>query len=200
MYISHKHKAMFIHIPKTGGTSIKTLLLQNNFTEFNLHQSPDKSNDDITGEYRLGTALRAKRGISDDIWNSYFKFTFVRSPYERMISNYYFLSYNNIMPFNKFITHKLTTTDHIWHSELSQSTHIYSKTNKLLVDYIGRFENLQEDFNIICNKIGLSHITLPHVNKSIYNKDNINELLNHDTKEIIYNKYIEDFNNFGYIK
>jgi chondroitin 4-sulfotransferase 11 len=194
--ISHKYKSIFIHIPKTGGTSIKKILSKYDFELMSLHQAQDGSNDDKTGAYIIGTANRLKRGISDEIWNNYFKFTFVRNPYSRALSNYFFLKYNKKICFNKFLKKKFNNIIDVWHFTLPQSRHIYNNKKKLLVDFIGHFENLQEDFNNICDKIGIIPTKLPYLNKS--NKINKNKLLNNTNKKTIYNKFKEDFENFNY--
>jgi len=198
MYLSKQNKAIFIHVPKTGGKSICTILKKNNFKSINLHQASDKSNDDVTGAYKIGTVQRAKRGISDEILDNNYKFAFVRNPYDRAVSNYYFLGYKGKMSFNTFLKTKLKKNRDIWHHELSQSQHIYDKDGNLMVDFIGRFENLQEDFDKICNKIGLPKIKLPHNNVS--GKNGRENCLTEENKEIIYNFHKIDFDNFGYSK
>lgn len=198
MYLSKKHKAIFIHVPKTGGKSINSILKKNNFKSINLHQSPDKSNDDKTGAYKLGTVQRALRGLSDETIKNNYKFAFVRNPYDRAVSNYYFLGYRGKMSFNTFLKTELKKVRDVWHHTLTQSQHIHDKDGKLIVDFIGKFENLQEDFNKICDKIGLPKIKLPHNNAS--GKKGRENCLTEENKEIIYNLYKIDFDNFGYLK
>lgn len=188
--ISHKYKAIFIHVPKTGGKSIANALSKCQFKSISL-QSPT-NDDDATGAYRMGTARRGKRSVSDEIWNTYYKFAFVRNPYDRCISNYFYLKYHKTMSFADFIKKDLLRVNDIWHHELTQTTHLYDNGN--YPDFIGRFEDLQCDFDHVCDAIGIPHMTLPHLNSS-----NRNTIYIDDHMQLsIYEKYKEDFDNFNY--
>ena len=62
---------------------------------------------------------------------------------------------------------------------LEQYKFIYDTSDNCLVDFIGRFENLQEDFNIVCDKIGIPRQKLPHKNKTKHqNKSNYKHYTN----------------------
>jgi hypothetical protein len=67
--ISHEHKFIFVHVPKTGGTSIESLL-------------------DLSGA-KHNTA-RQYRNFFPDVWKRYFSFAFVRNPWDRVLSFYMF--------------------------------------------------------------------------------------------------------------
>ena len=70
--ISDKHKIIFIHIPRTSGTSIESAF------DLNMDKEGDK--------HLRASEIKKKTG--SDKWNSYFKFSIVRNPWERFASMY----------------------------------------------------------------------------------------------------------------
>ena len=85
MPLSHRYKAIFIHIPKTAGTSIYTVLsIPQNEKHFYTAAHKIPSHQHLTP-----TQLKPK--IPGPIWNNYFKFTVVRNPFDRVVSDYRYL-------------------------------------------------------------------------------------------------------------
>jgi chondroitin 4-sulfotransferase 11 len=127
---------------------------------------------------------------SDDIKNNYYSFTFVRNPYERFLSTYFYtikhlkmnLSFNDFAKnFDGFIEK--------YHENLSVT---YAKQ----CDFIGRFETLQQDFDTVCHEIGIPKMKLPHTNKSKHK--HYTEYYDDETKQIVAKRYAKDIEYFGY--
>ena len=190
--ISHKHKFIFTHIPKTGGTSVEHSL--KDYFEPNQWMHNDLVYD--------------LKKCSDN----YFKFTFVRNPWDLVVSTYHYVWYSDVMEwwrvggrskpwsFKKWIKSRHFTRPRGWKKNRcyrgDQLCWISSCDGELLVDFIGRFENLEEDFEIVCNKIGIHTQKLPHVNKSKHK--HYTEYYDDETREIVAEKYAKDIECFGY--
>ncbi len=193
--ISHKHKAIFVHVPKTAGSSMRRCIEKRGFGAVEYH-APDGSNDNVTGVYVNGTAWRIKRNLLS-VWDDYFKFAFVRNPWDRMVSCWANRG-RRCGDFGTFLRgypYPQNKHDLVWHT-IPQLTHMTDVGGNNMMDFIGRFENLQEDFNTICGKIGMSQKTLPHVNKSKHK--HYTEYYDNETKQIVAEKYAKDIEVFGY--
>lgn len=193
--ISHTNKAIFIHVPKTAGMSMRTYFGRRGFRGVEYH-APDGTNDDETGVYINGTSWRIQRNYTK-VWNNYFKFAFVRNPWDRMVSCWKnrAKSYND---FDRFLAdYPYPSHNHnlIWHT-LPQLTHIRDLDGKLMVDFIGRFENLDDDLRSICNKININYTPLPHHNKSTHK--HYREYYNSTSQKIVADIYKEEIEMFNY--
>jgi len=184
--IFHHYKAIFIHIPKVAGTSMERAL--------------ELSRMDNVGGHSTALAIRIQYPKE---FNEYYKFSFVRNPYDRISSAYFYLKnikaggdhQNQLVHLSKdindYIENYLSkeTIIHLW----PQYKFITGPFGNILIDSIFRFENLEEDWEKVCGKLKVN-LNLPHfrpTKKKLfeYTPNSIN---------IINKLYKKDFELFGY--
>jgi len=180
--INHKLKCIFIHIPKTSGTSIKNTL-EGFDKEVGYHARPQLIED-----------------YNPTVWSNYFKFTFVRNPFDRIYSIY---SYYKM---GKAITlvnpNKLPDTFENFIMDIDNNLKKlgldYNQMDflNLDVDYVGRYETVQVDFDEICTRLGVDERQLNNDRKSKRVKD-YKQVYTSEMVTIVsdyFNKDIEKFN------
>ena len=216
--ISHKHKFIFVEFPKTGTTSVEGVL--KNYCETETNESADS----LYWKHAQPKTIKElfEKENKKDEWKHYFKFTFTRNPFDRMVSLWNFIHSTldghksllekpdyDCIPYKAWIDECQTITtecktfkEYIKYTSNGVATGldtVFSFShdgNEKFVDFIGRFENLQEDFDIVCDKIGIPKQKLPHKNKTKHK--HYTEYYDEETKQIVAEKYAKDIEYFGY--
>ena len=203
MLRSKKYKFIFIHIPKSAGSSIYFALKP--FSDpfaLKFISSPLKK---IGNPINLGPEPLDAHSTAQEIqsilgldFENYFKFVFVRNPWERVCSDYYYIRNNKSHPahvktvnakdLNEFISKGIYVLR-------PQCDFIFDDSNNQLVDFIGRYENLEQDFNYILEKLKIN-VQLKRFNSNYYRSHK--EILNKESIELIYERYKEDISIFKY--
>jgi len=191
--IHHKNKFIFIHIPKCAGNSIKPCLGIPRFPGDHSKIKDAKYVDSIEGDI----ARKPK----------YFKFTFVRNPWDRFLSAYSYLkaggfgnkqdlslkqkieSYNS---FEQFVF-EAPFFEYMHFQPMFDYIEIDGKNQ---MDFVGKTENLQEDFDTVCDKIGVARQRLSRENSSKH--QHYTECYDDETRNFIAHKYAKDIECFGY--
>ena len=187
---SHKQKYVWYCVPKTGFRSIYEIL--KNKTKIDFHQSfaykPLPSNHPL---------------YDDSVWKDYFKFTFVRNPWDRLLSCYvqkfanpksFYSKKVKVNSFREFIIsfiqHEDLTTCNIHHRLQTELM------NPKKMNFIGRFETLQKDFNKVSSKIGIGKPQLPKLNPSKHK--HYTTYYDDEMNQIVQKKYKQDIELLGY--
>ena len=171
--ISHSPRFIFIHIPRTSGTSISSALKRHG----GIVRSGLKNFYSIY--FKHAKAESVQRMLGEE-YDAYFRFTVVRNPWDWIVSNYEFNRGLHI-PFVEGTRYPVSGEVPEWAKDQTfpdwlkwwiqnfrpkQSSMLVGKNGELLVDHILRFENIEEDFRKLCRRIGVSHRPLTHEKKS----------------------------------
>ena len=211
MPISYKYKCIFVHIPKTAGTSIEAALgMHGDLTKVGI-EPYYKQKRDIKNFFGKGlqhfTAeqLRA-HPVAGKLFKNYFKFAFVRNPWDRLVSELAWRGAGKSVDTTRlYFEKKLSKVEEEWGSKkglsrihvMPQINFIIDKrTREKIVDFVGRFESLQKDWDVLLSKIGTEKIILPHRMKSIHIP--YWEYYTPRTKDLVYEIYRKDIEYFNY--
>jgi|7_EtaG_2_1085326.scaffolds.fasta_scaffold01655_9 hypothetical protein len=200
--ISDKYKCIFIHIERTGGTSIGRALL-------GVGRNDKLKLDSNHGPKHI-VAKDAKKMIGNKRWNSYFKFSIVRNPWDLVVSNYFFPWFHKKgegVGFKEWLLRWENNSE--WKNNTIRSNSIpqlnaISINNKIVMDYIIRYETLDEQWkdvaNILSAKPVLENDWKYRVEKYSYLKERKNYPFYYDQEsiDIVARKYKKDIEYFGY--
>lgn len=214
MLISHRHRFAFIHVPKTGGSSINVALgrwadradhywanrwLARIGIHVN-HYAPYRAR-----KFRVHTSaetLRANlpRGVYDDL----FTFAFVRNPWDLLVSYYHFLRdaedhashashrrqrASRLPDFEAYVRYEIRR------GKLSQTQMVADRRGRLLVDFLGRYESLATDFGQVCHRLDID-ATLGRVNSS--RRRDYRDYYTDRLAAVVRDHFAEDVERFGY--
>jgi len=221
MLISHKHKFIFIHIYKTAGTSVTDVflpysrLIDRLVNEYKYSKKIalyivrkmgwyDDGMKQFTGFHKHAKAWEFKEKLGRERFGSYFKFTFVRNPFDLLVSLYFYISQDRAHPNHRAVASMSFPEFVKWHIAQSpphQLNFVIDPTNgERLVDYIGRFETLEKDMGIIEAKLSIqSAHHLPHQNPSSKRKSkNFREYYDDESRCLVQEYFRHDLSSFGY--
>jgi chondroitin 4-sulfotransferase 11 len=221
-YIAHNGRGfVYFVIQKVACSSVKTALLPLfdvddspywdttpvGHRRLRVHKLFDKSPYQIGKEQLLG-------GL-DEEYRDHFKFAFVRNPWDRLVSCHFekFTCKNAPglktpggvelyagMPFAEFVeaVHAIPDEDANPHFR-SQHMTVCCPGGRVMADFVGRFENLREDFAVVAEKIGAPELELPHQLKSPNRKSRpYTDFYNERLKKLVHERYEKDVETFGY--
>jgi len=188
--ISNEHKCIFVHMGKTGGSTVETLL-DPNISTSHQDRSGELGNTDLPKKH--WTASKYKKHYPNE-FEEYYKFSFVRNPWDMLVSAWEWFKF---IGWNKpdFKTFVFGEAHKPW---FSYENFIMDEDRKeVIVDDIGRFEYLQEDIPRILSKVGLEVGEIPHINKLVDRKP-YQEYYDNETMQKVEESFPWAIDRFGY--
>lgn len=188
-----RRKAIFVHIPKCAGIAVKKALF-----------------DDLSGGHtKLSTYCLA---FEPERFLTYFKFTFVRNPWDRLVSAYHFLKaggygeadkrwfdgeLGTYKDFDDFVCNWLRRENMHKHIHFCPQVDFLEDGNHrgVHVDYVGFYENIEDDFKYIAKRMGVD-AELHKRNTSSH--ESFQDYYREKTREIVRRLYQRDIERLGY--
>lgn len=205
MIISHLHRFIFVAIPKTGTHSVRRALrahlAEDDLEQVGLFVSkrfPFAEFENIRHGHI--TLQQIRPCLEDGQFEAYFKFAFVRNPYDRFVSYCAFMSRQDgrfaadPRGFMKQMVFDFRPTDHVLYQP--QHSFLTDVDGRLLTDYVGRVEQMQASYDSVCARLGLQSADLERVNGSP--RGDYREYYDRELREGVAALYRTDLELFGY--
>ena len=226
MIISHKHKFIFLKTRKTAGTSVEFALralcgpddiitpldddedIEMGLPSQNYAYNPQflsrdwlywfrnrlKDSSAPKNFYNHIPGWRVRRRIGEEVWNGYFKFCFERNPWDREVSLHFFRRGQSGFA-DGFDGHLETLKQ-----RRLRNWEIYTDKDRAAVDFIGRYENLEQDLRLALQKCGVDWAgELPRAKgKFRTDKRHYREFYNGQSRALVASTYRREIEYFGY--
>jgi hypothetical protein len=198
--ISFQKRFLFVHIPKTAGNSIQSILCDYSEDELVALRGEQDGIERFglrNPKYKIkkhSTLAEYKAALGEVQFGDLYKFTCVRNPWDRMVS-YYFTPTQNMAAwdrkkFRKAIVKALSVADYLRLDKVEEDP--FGN-----VDYIMRLENLADDFRTVCGTLGILPATLPRYNRS--SREHYSKYYDDELRELVRARFAAEIERFGYI-
>ena len=210
--ISYEHECIFVHIPKTGGTSIENMIWTQ--SERNVRHLCQGLVDSFNNKYQSGglqhlLSWQIREEIGVEFFDKCFKFSVVRNPWDKAVSQYEYMKEREDL--RDFIGMKRNEEFRTYRELIQTKTHVqwehqyrfvFDENGEQLVDYLGRFENFNEEVEFIMTRLGLDRgmfgfkRKIPHAKKS--NRRHVSSYYDKESFEMVREYYKMDVELFNY--
>jgi len=214
MQLSNRYNFLFVHIAKTGGTSVRSALRRLQWRDplFWLQWGCGRI-DHATGHRiaaklpRHAPVVAAQHMLPEPIFNNLFKFAFVRNPWDLQVSSWHHLRrerprlVKGVDTFDEFIRYKLdperAAQFHFDVSIRSQREYLVDLHDHIIVNFVGRYEHLASDYQAIDQRMGVTLPPLPEKRRARDRAD-YRQYYSDSLAEQVGNAFASDIEAFGY--
>jgi len=197
--ISFQKRFLFVHIHKTAGNSIQSILRRYSEDEIvsaRAHQDGIERFGVRNPNYQIkkhSTLAEYRAALGEAQFRGLYKFTCVRNPWDRMISLYFSPSREraqwNRKLFKKLLSNTLSVADHL-RLEKDDADPFGN------VDCVMRFETLATDFRSVCAELGIHWTPLPNYNPS--SREHYSKYYDDELRELVRRRFASEIERFGY--
>lgn len=215
MLISHTHKFIFFHVAKAAGMSVRDALkpYAREPEKFRIRRPPRISGGKPNPLYEIwrysvlhAKARDARKELPEEVYDNFYKFAFVRNPWDWQVSMYHFILrdpthvrypiVSAMGAFEEYLEWVLASKrPYPRGASKFQKDMLTDDQGNLITDFVGRFETLTQDFANACQVIGIS-ASLPKLNTSVH-KD-YRSYYNEKTRKMVEEHFEADIELFGY--
>ncbi|MCH2101531.1 MAG: sulfotransferase family protein [Planctomycetes bacterium] len=206
MLLSIEKNFLFVHVPKTGGTSVTRALnpwavhppltpINKLLSRFRLQRDPAKVRLRVHGSLEDAYAQ-----LPRDFANSLFKFAFVRNPWDRLVSEYSFILARKNHPRHAEVKALPDFLAYLYYEKTrargrGQAQMLSAPADRPPIDFVGRFESLRTDFSEACTRIGID-ASLPHLNQTKHR--DYRDFYDETSRSYVAEAWAEEIQEFGY--
>jgi hypothetical protein len=205
MIISHQHRFIFAAVPKTGTHSVRQALREHmsedDIEQVGLFVNKRFPFEELAAIRHGHLSLQQVRPyIGEEAFAGYFKFAFVRNPFDRFVSYCAFMSRDSghfaraPQDVMRYFLFDAPPEQHILFQP--QSSVLADADGRLLTDMVGRVETMQSSFEAICARIGIPPRALAQVNGST--RGDYRAYYTDELKDAVATRYARDIELFGY--
>jgi len=215
MLLSPRHRFLFVHIAKTGGTSVRAALQRGRWADPWYWPMFLCSRLSHLSGHRIGTKLprhakviAAKELLPRAYFEGLFKFAFVRNPWDLQVSSFHHIRrerphyLGGRKDFASFLHWKLDPDrPYQFHVDTSielQTDYLIDLHGNIVVDFIGRYERLHDDFAEACHRIGIPPPALPHRRQARDRSRDYRRYYDDETAELVAQHFRRDIELLGY--
>lgn len=189
--ISFQNNFIFVHAGRTGGSSLERLAGVELTTD---NRTMHLGNTDF---YEKHKDFQYYRENYPKEFSSFFKFTIVRNPFDRIVSAWKWqtviVKNNNTSTLKEFIKNRPASSKYSEKFKL-EGYSIFDAINQF--DYIGRFEDIITTYDYICKALNIKAINMPHTNKTSFTQ--YQDYYDDETIEMVRENFQIDLELFGY--
>jgi len=224
MIISHSHRFIFIKSAKTAGTSLESALSHHcsgddvvtPLGDYRVNRDEDDNwvhksmNAGDFKQHDHGSTVRNR--VPPEVWNDYFKFSIARNPWDRVLSLFFWKHRNDPelrprkrlyhrlgIPFDEIGPARKLFSQFVARGDWETNDRFYIIDNELCVDFVIRYENLEEGFGEVCGRIGVPVPSLPKLKTGIRAKGHhYSEYYDEHTRRIVADRHGNDVRLLGY--